>query len=102
MADPRHPADIPPQESTLFEAIRSDLAEGSDTANQAPPHPTQRAYESVRRELAMRRRERDGHIENGRLRLAGECCADLEQLTREYIALQPDPGRLTRQRCASR
>jgi hypothetical protein len=89
VADPCHPADIPPRGSILFEAIRSDLAEGSDIANQAPLHPTQRTYKLVTRELAMRRRERDDHIENGRLRLAGECCVDLEQLTREYVALRP-------------
>jgi hypothetical protein len=65
--------------------VCSDLAERSSIANPALPQPTQRTYELVARELAARRREHNCHIENGRLRLAGECCVELEQLTREYL-----------------
>lgn len=34
----------------------------------------------------MTRAERARHLEAGRLRLAAECCVELEQLTREYAS----------------
>jgi hypothetical protein len=43
----------------------------------------------VARELSELRHKRDDHIADGRLRLAGECSLEIEQLTREYLALQP-------------
>jgi hypothetical protein len=88
VADPGHPADAAPRGPTRFGLIRLDLAEGSDIESKAPPYPTARTHKLVARELAMLRRERDDHIANGRFRLAGECCADLEQLTREYVAIR--------------
>jgi hypothetical protein len=45
----------------------------------------------VMREMELIRAERERHLQAGRLRLAGECCVELDQLTREYAALAVQP-----------
>jgi hypothetical protein len=68
--------------------VRSKVGEdpgagGCRVSEQAPSHPTKRTRGLIEDEIAELRVERDEHIANAQLRLVGECCADLEQLTRE-------------------
>lgn len=59
---------------------------GSDVAEPARVHPAERTRGMIEHELAVVRTECDEHIAKGRLRLAGECCAELDQLIRELVA----------------
>ncbi len=50
--------------------------------------PRHRGLALVVEEIDLRRAELDEHLARGRGRLAGECCSELEQLTRELAALR--------------
>jgi hypothetical protein len=69
------------QRSTLSRPAGCDPPSGSGA-------PTERTFELVERELALVRAERDRYVADGRLKLAGECCVELEQLVREFVALR--------------
>jgi len=52
--------------------------------------PRKRTMELVEDEIEFVRQRRDQHLDAGQLRLAGEDCFELEQLTPEYSSLTVD------------
>jgi hypothetical protein len=69
---------------------RPAVSRAHDPELQAATEQPQRSRtpQLIAEEIQLRRRERDEHLANQRVRLAGECCSDLEQLSRELVGSQ--------------